>query len=287
LMQEALEVARGIPNERFKGKALTNISCELSKQGKLEQASLVIQEAHEIARGISDEWDKCNALEDISRGLAKQGKIEEALEVVRAISNEYDRSNAIEDISGELAKQGHWSLAEKTGIEISRIADRHECWKKMAKSIKEKDGWGNALINYNQFQNEETRLFYLKGWTESMADNDVSKTCLQQSLTLLARDSDSLEKLLQAYCLNEVFFGKPFKELITRINRTFNIQWALDIVAQFPKDENIQRLSTNLDEWLHEISDEDDREEIQLLAKKVAKGKMTEEEFGERVRGMG
>jgi hypothetical protein len=47
------------------------------------------------------------------------------------------------------------------------------------------------------------------------------------------------------------------------------------------------RLSTNLDAWLNEIADEDDREEIVLLAQKVAKGKMTKEEFGERVKGIG
>jgi hypothetical protein len=34
----------------------------------------------------------------------------------------------------------------------------------------------------------------------------------------------------------------------------------------------------------HEISDEDDREQIELWAKQVAKGKITEEEFGERAK---
>lgn len=43
----------------------------------------------------------------------------------------------------------------------------------------------------------------------------------------------------------------------------------------------------SLDTWLHEIADEDDREQIELWAKQVAKGKITEEEFGERVKGMG
>jgi hypothetical protein len=80
--------------------------------------------------------------------------------------------------------------------------------------------------------------------------------------------------------------GKPSRELTDRLNRTLNIQWALDIAAQFPKEESSARLSTNLDTWLHKIEDEDDREQIELWAKQVAKGKITEEEFGERVNGL-
>jgi hypothetical protein len=35
---------------------------------------------------------------------------------------------------------------------------------------------------------------------------------------------------------------------------------------------------------LHQIDDEDDREQIALWAKQVVKGKMSEEEFAERIR---
>ncbi len=48
--------------------------------------------------------------------------------------------------------------------------------------------------------------------------------------------------------------------------------------------ETNYRLSTNLESWLYEIADEDDREQIELWAKQVAKGKITEEDFVERVR---
>jgi hypothetical protein len=61
---------------------------------------------------------------------------------------------------------------------------------------------------------------------------------LWDSLPFFISDLDSIEKLLQAYCLNKLFFGKPSKEKIDSLNKTLNLQWALDIVDQFPKDLN-------------------------------------------------
>jgi hypothetical protein len=84
-----------------------------------------------------------------------------------------------------------------------------------------------------------------------------------------------------------VALGKPAKELTARLNRTLNIQWLLDITAQFPGAEAATaRTSTNLVVWLHEITDEDDREQIELWAKQVAKGKITEEEFRGKIMGI-
>ena len=61
----------------------------------------------------------------------------------------------------------------------------------------------------------------------------------------------------------------------------------MDVIAKFPKEENVVRLSSNVEEWIEQVGDEDDREQIELWAKQVVKGKITEEEFGENVKGMG
>ncbi|MFM7699580.1 MAG: hypothetical protein ACKO7V_02180, partial [Bacteroidota bacterium] len=70
--------ARGISDESDKSHALSHISTELSKQGKVEEAASAMQEALTCARGISG-WEKSMALRGISTELAKQGKVEEAL----------------------------------------------------------------------------------------------------------------------------------------------------------------------------------------------------------------
>jgi hypothetical protein len=92
-------------------------------------------------------------------------------------------------------------------------------------------------------------------------------------------DTASIENLLQKHALLQVCFGNPSGELTNRLNRTLNIQWALDIAAQFPKQTATQRLSTNLEEWLPHIEDEDTRDQIELWARQVIKGKITEEQF--------
>ncbi|MFM8978196.1 MAG: hypothetical protein ACKOJE_09125, partial [Bacteroidota bacterium] len=82
-----------------------------------------------------------------------------------------------------------------------------------------------------------------------------------------------------------VFFGQADPENINQLNRSLNIQWAIDIQSQFQRHKSKERLYTNLDEWLHEIDDEDDKEDILGWAEKVSSGKMAEEKFAERVRG--
>ena len=76
--------------------------------------------------------------------------------------------------------------------------------------------------------------------------------------------------------------------MLQRFNQCLDIQWALEIRAHFPQEATgPARLSTNLPEWLHTIADEDDRAEVELLARKVAKGKLTEAEFAARVAELG
>ncbi|MFM8685377.1 MAG: hypothetical protein ACKODJ_02375 [Bacteroidota bacterium] len=53
----------------------------------------------------------------------------------------------------------------------------------------------------------------------------------------------------------------------------------------FRKVHRMIDLFESIDEWLHEIEDEDDKEDILGWAEKVGSGKMTEEKFAERVRG--
>jgi len=250
-----------------------------------------MQQALACATGISDDYLKSSALKDISAELAKQGKLEEAASAMQqalacatGISDDYLKSSALKDISAELAKQGAWQLAESTGLEISRMADRQNCWKTIAENTYKEIGWQKALQQESQFQNDEARLFFLKGWAKAIELNDEVLECLVEAFPLITKDTESIENLLQKFALRELFIGAGKEELIKRLNRTLNIQWAVDIKTQFPQTEEQQRHSTNIDAWLHEIADEDDRERAELWAMKVAKGTMTEQEFSEKLK---
>jgi len=136
------------------------------------------------------------------------------------------------------------------------------------------------------FHGEEALLFYCKGWSQKVDITDVDDACVREALPLLGDDPESVESLLQKYAIRLVSMGTPTKALVGRLNRTLNIQWLLDITANYPNAATHDRLSTNLEEWLHEIPDEDDREQITLWARQVAKGKLTETEFGEKLNDM-
>jgi hypothetical protein len=283
-MQEALECARGISDDYFKSQALKDISAELAKQEKIEDAL-------ECARGINDDRVKSKALNDISAELAKQGKIVEAasvmleaLECARGINDDRDKSSALMDISAELAKQGNLPLAEQISLEIPFIADRQNCWKGMANSIKEMHGWHAALEKVQKLQTEEAHLFFIKGWAENLSPLETDKTCLKEALPLLAEDTQSIENLLQAFALHELMLGKITKERSKNLNKVLNIQWAIDIVNNFPKELNTSRNSANVETWIQDIEDEDEREDILSWAEKVRSGKMTEEKFENKLK---
>jgi hypothetical protein len=97
-------------------------------------------------------------------------------------------------------------------------------------------------------------------------------------------DTICIEQALQLYFLNDFIFNTPSIEMINRFNKTLNIQWALDIISKFSKDESLVRSSSNLTDWIKQIQDEDDRDQISLWAKKVAKGKISESEFEEKIK---
>ena len=171
-------------------------------------------------------------------------------------------------------------------MKIPQIANRHNCWKKIAENKIKEIGWQKALQQVVLLQNEEARLYYLKGWSVAINQIKVDANCLKQSLYLLVNDTESIEALMLKHALYELFYGKVSKEQIHRLNKSLNIQWAIDIKAKFPKELVYTRLSSNLDTWLHEIADEDDRDDIKSWAEKVKDGKMLEEKFSEKVKNM-
>jgi tetratricopeptide (TPR) repeat protein len=279
VMEEALSCARGSINDYRKSKSIRVISTEMSKQGMTE-------EALSCAREILDGLDKSHALAAISTKLSHLGSaeeassvIEEAISCARGISDEYEKSHALKGIASELVKQEDWPLAEQTGLEISHLDDRHSFWKEIAMLRMAKVSWKIALEERKKLNSEEAIAYYLKGWVNSMKSVDANAECILVALPALVNDTLGMEALLQKYALNLIIIDQAGKNQIQRLNRTLNIQWALDIVGTFPCDERFQRQSTNLNEWLHEIPDEDDREQIALWARQVTKGKLTEEDF--------
>jgi hypothetical protein len=192
-----------------------------------------MQESLAITLDMSDDYWKTSALSEIALELSKQGRVEESLAITRGISNASYKLSTLNTIAVQLSKLGHLEKAEAVVLEIPQIAQRQSAWKEISKSRVDTDGWQNALSNVEIFQSEEAKLFYLKGWAENVKLTDVNDICIQQALPMIASDSKSIENLLQHYALNLVMMGNPSRELTDRLNRTLNIQWALDIKNSF------------------------------------------------------
>ena len=65
-----------------------------------------------------------------------------------------------------------------------------------------------------------------------------------------------------------------------------SISQIVNSINAISNNSNNSRNYVNMKSWISKITDEDDSDQIRLWAKQVAKGKMTEEEFGEKVKGM-
>jgi hypothetical protein len=270
LLQEALVYARRINNNCTKTKVLARVSTEFFMQGRIEDTSSVLNETLECAYSLDKEV-RNSALNEIAVNLCKQGKYKEAERCVLDISSDFSRNFAFSGIASELAKQvrfeeaiacarsinndtmkssaltfiaieifrqENWKLAEQVVADIFQTSARNNCWKKMAKSIKKQLDWNLSYDKMLYLNRDEAKMFYLKGWAESISVDDISNEIAYKAIQALMNDSTSLENFLQVYAQHELFFGNPTKEKVVRLNKTLNIQWALDIIDQFSKEEH-------------------------------------------------
>ncbi len=291
IIVDAITFARDMNSDDIKSEALANISTELYRQEKSGEAALIFQEAKKYFYNINFEEDKISTLKKLFFELINQERknegiylIDEIFELNRIISNESYKNNVFVFISTEKAKLSKIHEAESVALQISATAVRHYCWKEIAKVTIEIHDALTSLDFYSEFKNEEARTFYLKGWAEHVGIQSISNEVFCEALPLLAQDTEALEQFLQTYAIQVLFFENPSQAKIQMLNQTLNLQWALDIQSQLPQPQTATRLSTNLDTWLHEINDEDDQDQITLWAKQVVKGKITDEEFQNRIK---
>ena len=209
------------------------ISVAHFKQGKIKEATLVLQESLGCARGISDDWDKSKALTAISSVLAKQGKLEDArlllmesLDCSRRISDSYHPKAAA---STELAKQGHLEKAAQEVLEIPQIFIRYEAWKQFVGDVSNTDLAKMEFDRSLLLKSDEAQKYYRKGWCENVSLLATDKLLTSKVLPVLSQDVESIEMLLQKYALRMLTLEKSSKEKINRLNRTLDIQWAIDI----------------------------------------------------------
>ena len=223
VFEKALECARGISLKSYKSRALKYISTELFKQGKAEESYALIQEALKFVYESIDEILNASVHEEICIELARQGKFKEAIESALCISNKSNKLRALEYIYTELVKQGK---AEEALAYANFISD--EYWKSAVLNI-----ISTELAKQSKAEKAE-QTDYLKSHVDSTTPINANKEQILAAFIFCKNDIESMEKLLQHHALHELFFRYSSNEKIERLNRTLNIQWAIDIKNQLP-----------------------------------------------------
>jgi len=233
-IEKAIELARDIIDNSERSRALSIISTELAKQGKFEYSSIIFQEALKSANNISnDDFFKGEVLFEISYELVKQGKLEDAINISKDITEDLFHSFAFSEISKKFAEQGNWALAEITGLKITQNEQRYDCWKSISNKVYSENNWQSSFQYLNQIDDTEAKTYFLKGLADSIKLIDANKKLIFQGIYYYQDDIESKEKILQQHALHELFFSNSKKDKIERLNRTLNIQWAIDIKNKF------------------------------------------------------
>jgi hypothetical protein len=100
------------------------------------------------------------------------------------------------------------------------------------------NGWQKALEQVIQFKSDEARRHYIQGWVEHVDVTDCTKDLFLSTRHYYQADSKCLQQILQKFALHYLFLDEPEQEVIHRLNKSLDIQWAMDI-----KNKRINGLS--------------------------------------------
>lgn len=129
--------------------------------------------------------------------------------------------------------------------------------------------------------------YFLKGYVRAMLPSNADIKNVLSIIRFLKHDIKSLEYLLFIHSLHCLFLANTQKKKLQQFNRILDIQRAIDIADKLPNENATPKTSANVNEWINEIEDEFDREDIIGWAEKVRKGEMPEETFLDRIKRFG
>jgi hypothetical protein len=234
LFEEILDLIRNLNLDLKKTGLMIHLCSQMFDLGNQKVCKQLIVESCQYAQNISNIDDMNSAYKDIAIELAKQGQYDYSLAIVYEISSEEERKTALNCIVIEMIKNAQWKLAEGLIREIPLNGSMADSTKKIASEIIKHFGWENALHLCNQFNSVAVQLNFLSEWTSQAKIINCDKFRIINSCHFYKEDIENLEKLFYKLALNELFINDCQTDIIDRLNRSLNIQWAIDIKNQLP-----------------------------------------------------
>ena len=271
-------------SDDYKIKAYASISTNYYLKEKIENAREFMQKTINLGLSISNDHKKSIALKVISLNFAYQGEILNALAYAEKNNIERFKNEAFSSISLILASNGNYQYSFEISKKIFRGITRLEFWMKLAENDIKLNDWKFCKRQLRILPTDEAKIFYKRGIVEALLISEATNEIVLEILDQIKEDALSIEILTYKHALYLILFTNTEKGQLNKFNNSLNLKWALDIKAKFPKVLVNFRLSTNVDEWLHEIDDENDREDILGWVEKVKSGKMTEEKFENKLK---
>jgi len=271
------------------------LSKRYHSENKLNKSEEYLSNAMECARSADGWWKFCLLL-IICDIIKEQKGVEDRRRLLDEIYGSLEKVELVESgfdlallnylfklIAKGYADIGAWHHALLCSKQLSDVDEMKECWNAVAEQLLESNDLQKVIATVGNLADRESRLLYLQGITESVDLFDVNGAMFLKMVSLVDCDLICLQNIIIKYALNSILLKPSLAHIDQRLVEHMNLQWAVELADRFNEKPLTQRLSTNLDVWLNQITDEDDMEQIKLWAKQVSKGKISEDEFGKRL----
>ncbi|MBK8943630.1 MAG: hypothetical protein IPM32_00020 [Ignavibacteriae bacterium] len=270
---EAIKVINSSENEgEYKSGKLSSIALELAKQGNIRKVFNVIDM-------IGYFPNKVELFSEIAIELSKQERINEALVFIKMIGNDSNEHHIIKNMAIEFTKHGQFNLAmnlfdlSQDSLTTLAIAEGIINFLELDLVVRN----GTLIIDRIQstiLKNEINNLIALRLLKNFEIDAiSIFPMYFSRFYKNLGYLSNLLVGALLYILSNNKIINFKDEALLKKLNEVIEISDWLDGYNE--KEFNY----TNYAEWINDIKDEDNKDQIVLWARKVEKGKMTEEVF--------
>ena len=249
---QVISFAKLITDDEIRQNELLIIYRNLLKEQKFIEAKRVLGiaqlEEHEVEIkeiGIPLTKEESEDYETNSTKVTTRDFIQFAIDNAELNRDNDDADYTLKELSIEAAKNLWYDLLEIAVAKIRNDKNSINCWREIANYIFEQNNvYAKAFDVLDNLRNRESR-FHFKTFILARMDKKVIDPCdFEVSRDLVLKvlknreiEIEFLEHIVYAYSINEILFGKISIDLLTRFNRTLNIQWVLDIKNQIKYEQ--------------------------------------------------